>query len=155
MLVSDNARPPVLDRPGAPARPIIAVMSRFPLVLNRPTGGIEVGFDSAVLVFLACYQDPASALVIWCFGQTLSQITRTKRPDIRIFNVGLGFLSGFVAVSVMLSISQLREPSVKQLLAVGDRLRGLLRRRLPGLRHLPRHRGRHADRRRAAAGQCA
>ena len=95
-------------------------MSRFPLVLNRPTGGIEVGFDSAVLVFLACYQDPASALVIWCFGQTLSQITRTKRPDIRVFNVGLGFLSGFVAVSVMLSISPLREPYVKQLLAVGS-----------------------------------
>jgi diguanylate cyclase (GGDEF)-like protein len=99
--------------------PVIAVMSRFPLVLNRPTGGIEVGFDSAVLVFLACYQDPASALVIWCFGQTLSQVTRTKRPDIRVFNVGLGYLSGFVAVSVMLSISQLREPTVKQLLAVG------------------------------------
>jgi diguanylate cyclase (GGDEF)-like protein len=99
--------------------PVIAVMSRFPLVLNRPTGGIEVGFDSAVLVFLACYEDPASALVIWCFGQTLSQITRTKRPDIRIFNVGLGYLSGFVAVSVMLSISPLRHPTVKQLLAVG------------------------------------
>ena len=60
---------------------------------------IEVGFDSAVLVFLACYTDPASALVIWSAGETLSQITRTKRPDIRIFNVGLGYLSGFVAVS--------------------------------------------------------
>ena len=99
--------------------PVIAVMSRFPLVLNRATGGIEVGFESAVLVFLACYEDPASALVIWCVGQTLSQITRTKRPDIRVFNVGLGFLSGFVAVSTMLSISPLGEPTQKQLLAVG------------------------------------
>jgi diguanylate cyclase (GGDEF)-like protein len=99
--------------------PIIAVMSRFPLVLNRATGGIEVGFESAVLVFLACSEDPASALVIWSVGQTLSQITRTKRPDIRIFNVGLGVLSGFVAVATMLSISPLREPTEKQLVAVG------------------------------------
>jgi diguanylate cyclase (GGDEF)-like protein len=99
--------------------PIIAVMSRFPLVLNRATGGIEVGFESAVLVFLACSEDPASALVIWCVGQTLSQITRTKRPDIRIFNVGLGFLSGFAAVATMLSISPLREPTQEQLVAVG------------------------------------
>jgi diguanylate cyclase (GGDEF)-like protein len=99
--------------------PVIAVMSRFPLVLNRATGGIEVGFESAVLVFLACFEDPASALVIWCVGQTLSQITRTKRPDIRIFNVGLGFLSGFAAVATMLSISPLREPTQEQLVAVG------------------------------------
>jgi diguanylate cyclase (GGDEF)-like protein len=99
--------------------PVIAVMSRVPLVLNRVSGGIEVGFDSAVLVFLACYEDPASALVIWCFGQTLSQITRTKRPDIRIFNVGLGILSGFVAVSTMLSISPLGRPNEAQLVAVG------------------------------------
>ena len=48
--------------------------------------------------------------MIWCFGQTLSQVTRTKRPDIRVFNVGLGYLSGFVAVSVMLSISPLESP---------------------------------------------
>jgi diguanylate cyclase (GGDEF)-like protein len=99
--------------------PIIAVMSRFPLVLNRATGGIEVGFESAVLVFLACYEDPASALVIWCVGQTMSQITRTKRPDIRVFNVGLGILAGFVAVATMLSISPMREPNQKQLIAVG------------------------------------
>jgi diguanylate cyclase (GGDEF)-like protein len=99
--------------------PIIAVMSRFPLVLNRATGGIEVGFESAVLVFLACSEDPASALVIWCVGQTMCQITRTKRPDIRVFNVGLGYLSGFAAVATMLSISPLREPNQKQLVAVG------------------------------------
>jgi diguanylate cyclase (GGDEF)-like protein len=99
--------------------PVIAVMSRFPLVLNRATGGIEVGFDSAVLVFLACYMDPASALVIWSVGETLSQITRTKRPDIRIFNVGLGIISGFAAVSTMLWISPLGEPTEKQLVAVG------------------------------------
>jgi diguanylate cyclase (GGDEF)-like protein len=99
--------------------PIIALMSRFPLVLNRVNGGIEVGFESAVLVFLACYEDPASALVVWCVGQALSQITRTKRPDIRIFNVGLGFLAGFAALSTMLSISPTRTVATKeQLLAI-------------------------------------
>ena len=45
--------------------PVIFLMSRFPLVLNRASGGIEVGFDSAVLVFLACVGNVTSALAIW------------------------------------------------------------------------------------------
>lgn len=98
---------------------VIAVMSRFPLVLNRAGGGIEIGFDSAVLVFLACYEEPASALVIWAVGQSLSQVTRTKRLDVRAFNVGLGILSGFAAVTTMLAISPLRQPTESQLVAVG------------------------------------
>jgi hypothetical protein len=40
--------------------PIAALMSRFPLVLNRSSSGIEVGFDSAVLVFLVCFHGGAS-----------------------------------------------------------------------------------------------
>ena len=81
--------------------PIAALMSRFPLVLNRSSSGIEVGFDSAVLVFLVCFDGGAGALGIWAVGQALSQLNRTKRTDVRMFNVGLGILSGFVAVAVM------------------------------------------------------
>ncbi|MDQ1369221.1 MAG: hypothetical protein QOF20_1574, partial [Acidimicrobiaceae bacterium] len=42
--------------------PVIVLMARFPLVLPRAAGGIEVGFDSAVLVFLACFAGPGTAL---------------------------------------------------------------------------------------------
>ncbi|MGH8938073.1 MAG: hypothetical protein ACRDV2_01850, partial [Actinomycetes bacterium] len=44
--------------------PIAALMSRFPLVLSRKSTGIEVGFDSAVLVFLACFDGGSGALAV-------------------------------------------------------------------------------------------
>ncbi|MDQ1614897.1 MAG: hypothetical protein QOJ60_836, partial [Actinomycetota bacterium] len=99
--------------------PIIYLMSRFPLVLNRTAGGIEVGFDSAVLVFLACYDGVRLALAVWAVGQFLSQFTRTKRMDVRCFNVGLGILSGFVALGVMRSVDPLTTASPRELAAVG------------------------------------
>ena len=48
--------------------PVIALMSRFPLVLTRDAGGIEVGFDSAVLVFLATSYGGVGALAVCVTG---------------------------------------------------------------------------------------
>ena len=119
--------------------PIAALMSRFPLVLNRSSSGIEVGFDSAVLVFLVCFHGGAGALGIWAVGQALSQVNRTKRTDVRMFNVGLGILSGFVAVA---RDDGGRRPrarrTLRELSAVAPRLRRLLPVRLPGLRGVAR-----------------
>jgi len=98
--------------------PIAALMSRFPLVLNRSSSGIEVGFDSAVLVFLVCFHGGAGALGIWAVGQALSQVNRTKRTDVRMFNVGLGILSGFVAVAVMKWVGDLGKGTLRELSAV-------------------------------------
>ena len=39
--------------------PLCALMARFPLLLDRSSGGIEVGFESAVLIFLACVEGGA------------------------------------------------------------------------------------------------
>ncbi|MDX6610753.1 MAG: hypothetical protein QOF85_2714, partial [Solirubrobacterales bacterium] len=99
--------------------PITALMSRFPLVVNRPTGGIEVGFESAVLVFLACFDGGAGALGVWAVGQTLSQFSKTKRWDVRLFNVGLGILSGYVALAVMHRVGDLGSTTPRELAAVG------------------------------------
>ncbi len=99
--------------------PVIALMSRFPLVLDRSTGGIEVGFDSSVLVFLACFMDAVPALAIWTAGQVLSQLTNSKRPQVQRFNIGIGILSGYAALVVMRAISPLDETSPRELLAVG------------------------------------
>ena len=99
--------------------PVTALMSRFPLVLNRSAGGIEVGFESAVLVFLVCFDTGYGALGVWAVGQAFSQISKTKRLDVRLFNVGLGILSGFVAVAVMRWVGDIGESSPRELLAVG------------------------------------
>ena len=99
--------------------PISAVMSRFPLVLTRSGSGIEVGFESAVLVFLACFDGGEGALAVWAVSQMLSQGTTTKRIDIRLFNVGLGMLAGGAAIATMTAISDLDRTSPRELVAVG------------------------------------
>ncbi len=98
--------------------PTIAVMGRFPLVLSRDSAGIEVGFDSAVLVFLACVHGGAGALSIWVVGQFVSQLTGSKRLDLRAFNVGIGALSGAAALVTMRSLSDLNATAPRELVAV-------------------------------------
>ena len=43
--------------------PLILVVARFPMVVDNRDGGIEVGFDSSVLMFLLCTLDPHDASV--------------------------------------------------------------------------------------------
>ena len=49
----------------------------------RREGGIEVGFDSTILMFLVCTVDPTAALLIWSLGVVISQIT-TEREQASI-----------------------------------------------------------------------
>jgi diguanylate cyclase (GGDEF)-like protein len=98
--------------------PFIALMSRFPLVLTRGSAGLEVGFESAVLVFLACLYDGTGALAVWAVGQVVSQATSPKRARVRVFNVGLSTLAGAVALAAMSALSDLRDGSPRELLAV-------------------------------------
>jgi diguanylate cyclase (GGDEF)-like protein len=99
--------------------PVIALMSRFPLVLTRGTSGIELGFESSVLVFIACTASPGQALAVWVVGEGLSQAPNTKRVDVRIFNVGLGALSGWLALLTMTAISDLDRTEPAEMAAVG------------------------------------
>ena len=39
--------------------PLVAVVARFPMVLDGEDGGIEIGFDSSILMFLLCTFDAA------------------------------------------------------------------------------------------------
>ena len=99
--------------------PVAALMSRFPLVLSRASSGIEVGFESAVLVFLACFDGGHGALSVWAVSSLLAQATTTKRPDTRMFNVGISITSGAAALATMRAVSPLDETSPQALLAVG------------------------------------
>jgi diguanylate cyclase (GGDEF)-like protein len=100
------------------AAPVCAVMARFPLLLDRGTGGIEVGFESAILILLACVEGGTGALGIWALGQLLSQGISGKRPDVRAFNVGLGVTAGFCALQVMRAVGGLESTTPRELVAV-------------------------------------
>ncbi len=100
------------------AAPVTAVMSRFPLVLDRSSGGIEVGFEAAILIFLVTSHGGAGALGIWVVGQLLSQGTTTKRLDVRAFNVGLGVLAAWCTVMVMEAVGGLESTRPRELVAV-------------------------------------
>jgi len=100
------------------AVPTIVVMTWFPLLLTRSSGGIEIGFDSCVLVFLALVTAPEQALVIWAVSTLVAQLTTQKKAWTKAFNVGLGVLAGFLAVRTMTAISSLDRTSARELLAV-------------------------------------
>ena len=86
--------------------PLIVVIAKFPMVLNSGDGGIEVGFDSSVLMFLLCSQtlDPYSALVIWSLGVLVTQLTSDKRAMVKLFNVGVGIIGGGVAAGIIQAV---------------------------------------------------
>ena len=78
--------------------PLIMLIARFPVLLDKGHGGIEVGFDSSVLMFLLCTVDPQEALLLWSMGVLGTQLTNSKRTHIKAFNFGVGVLAGSVAV---------------------------------------------------------
>ncbi|RLV50840.1 EAL domain-containing protein [Nocardioides mangrovicus] len=83
------------------AVPMIVIVAQFPMVLDRGEGGIEVGFDSTILMFLLCTQPAAQALVLWAIGMILSAAMTQKRLQARIFNIGNGILGGAVAAGTL------------------------------------------------------
>jgi diguanylate cyclase (GGDEF)-like protein len=97
--------------------PLIIVIAKFPMILDNGDGGIEVGFDSSILMFLLCFVGPHEAMVIWSLGVLITQITTDKRTTNKIFNVGLGTLGGGVAAGVMTLVGG-TDGSARELLAV-------------------------------------
>jgi len=81
--------------------PMIVLIARFPMLLDSADGGIEIGFDSTVLVFLLCTLSPAHALVLWSIGAVVTQLTTDKRPVIMRFNIGVSILGGAAAAVVI------------------------------------------------------
>jgi diguanylate cyclase (GGDEF)-like protein len=80
--------------------PLVAVIARFPVVLDRADGGIEVGFESAILMFLLCTVTPQEALVLWSLSVTVSQLSTARRAMAKLFNIGIGVLGAAVAATV-------------------------------------------------------
>jgi diguanylate cyclase (GGDEF)-like protein len=76
------------------AVPVVVLVARFPMVLDGENGGIEIGFDSTVLMFLLCTFDARTALAVWGLGVVMTQVTSGKRLSAKVFNVGVGILGG-------------------------------------------------------------
>jgi diguanylate cyclase (GGDEF)-like protein len=97
--------------------PLIVIIARFPMILDRGEGGVEVGFDSSILMFLLCVAPVQEAVVIWSVGVVVTQAASEKRLMAKLFNVGVGILgagvSGLLFMFVHGGIG-----SVGQLLAV-------------------------------------
>ena len=81
--------------------PLVIVVARFPMVLDNEDGGIEIGFDSSVLIFLLCTFDPRAALAVWGVAVVATQLLSGKRLAAQAFNIGSGVLAGASAVVVL------------------------------------------------------
>ncbi|MGA8208649.1 MAG: EAL domain-containing protein [Nocardioidaceae bacterium] len=100
------------------AVPLIAVIARFPMVIDSGDGGIEVGFDSTVLMFLVFVLSPFEALLIWALGVLLTQLSTHKDPLVKMFNIGLGIIGGALAAAVVPHVGGADLTSPGKLLAV-------------------------------------
>ncbi|CAN5331626.1 hypothetical protein BH18ACT9_BH18ACT9_09090 [soil metagenome] len=98
--------------------PLIMLIARFPLVLDRGNGGVEVGFDSAVLMFLLCLLPPEESILLWSLGVLGSQLTSGKRSTVKVFNLGVGTLGGALAAVLMTSVRGPEVGTARELLAV-------------------------------------
>jgi diguanylate cyclase (GGDEF)-like protein len=81
--------------------PLIVVIARFPILLDTGSGAIEVGFDSAILMFLLCTVPAHEALAVWSLAVLVTQLTSDRRLLSRLFNVGVVILAGLVAAGVI------------------------------------------------------
>lgn len=83
------------------AVPLTVLISRFPVVIGDGDGGIEVGFDSAVMIMLAYILDPYAAIVIWSLGVLAAQLSLVrKRTVAKVFNIGSGIVAGSLAIAI-------------------------------------------------------
>ncbi|MEP6817277.1 MAG: EAL domain-containing protein [Marmoricola sp.] len=107
-----------MSAPALVAIPLIVVIAKFPMVLDNGDGSIEVGFDSSILMLLLCTLAPHEALVIWSLGVVVTQITTDKRPQVKMFNVGVGILGGGVSTGVLHAVRGGQIGTPRELLAV-------------------------------------
>jgi diguanylate cyclase (GGDEF)-like protein len=98
--------------------PLIVLIARFPIVLDRGNGGIEIGFDSSMLIFLLCLLDPAEALLLWGAGTVAAQVTADKGAVAKLFNIGVGNIAGAAAAIAFYLVRGPETGTPRELLAV-------------------------------------
>jgi diguanylate cyclase (GGDEF)-like protein len=103
---------------GLLAIPLVCVVAAFPLVLLRPGGDVEIGFDAAVLVGLGLTLPHWQALVLWTIAALAGLAVSRKRIWARMFNAALVTLVGAIALATMSAVGGVGDTSLHELLAV-------------------------------------
>lgn len=98
--------------------PLVAVVARYPMVLDGEDGGIEIGFDSSILMFLLCTFEASSAIAVWGVAVILTQLIADKRPTAQVFNVGAGILAAGAAAALFHSLRGPELGTPRELLAM-------------------------------------
>jgi len=81
--------------------PVIVGLAAVPLVLSTPVGDVCIGLEFGALVVIGVLLPAEQALVLWVAGCVLTQLTGRRPWEHRVFNVGLGAVDGWVALSVL------------------------------------------------------
>src|SRR6478735_12560360 len=98
--VSDTHTVPALMSIGGVS--LTVLVARFPVVLDRADrGGIEIGFDSTILIFMLCTFPAADALVMWSLAALATQLAAEKRIAARFFNIGVCIIAGAFAALIL------------------------------------------------------
>ncbi|MGL5857744.1 MAG: putative bifunctional diguanylate cyclase/phosphodiesterase [Angustibacter sp.] len=104
---------------GAPLTLLIMLIARFPLhISGRGATGIEVSFESAVLVMLSLQIGSLESLVIWIVAQWGTAMIARNRPAIRVFNAALFTICGTLTVAIIHHSGQVGTTSPAELGAV-------------------------------------
>ncbi|CAN5655146.1 hypothetical protein BH10ACT10_BH10ACT10_01110 [soil metagenome] len=98
--------------------PLAVMIAKFPTVLDRGEGSIEVGFDSSVLMFLLCIQGTREVLIVWSLSVLITQVTSERRAIAKLFNIGVGVIGGAVSIGVFHAVRGDAIGTPRELLAV-------------------------------------
>ncbi|PZS29953.1 MAG: hypothetical protein DLM59_11900 [Pseudonocardiales bacterium] len=95
----------IVGRPDlAPYEVVVAglavLMSRYPLTLAQRAGDVEIGFEAALLVFLALTAPALQALALWSLAMLGCHGFQRRRWRARIFNLGTTVTGGALLVWV-------------------------------------------------------
>ena len=81
--------------------PMIVLIARFPLSIERPSGAVQIGFDSCVLAFVVSLLQPHDAMLMWSAGAVISQLVSDVRRVSKIFNIGVMLTAGATAITLV------------------------------------------------------
>jgi diguanylate cyclase (GGDEF)-like protein len=98
--------------------PVVAALARYPMVLPKRQFGVEIGLDSAVLVFLAMTATGADAVLIWALATVPLQLSRNKALDTRLFNSALVLVAGAAAILAMGTVAPMGRTGPAEVVAV-------------------------------------
>ena len=75
----------------------VVLLAQFPLELPSRAGDVVIGFEAAMLVYLALVCDTSLAVGLWFLAMVLAHgLVQRKEWNVRLFNIGVTSLSGVV-----------------------------------------------------------